>query len=903
MNKLLSVILAVSISSGQSTGVTQLGVPSQNSIDNSPLTVTSIYDIQIASTAGSGDDCYSSSYDGQTVTVSATVTGAENGKYYIKDKDGAWNGVYVYSSSQSPAVGDSVEITAEVDEYYGLTELKNVSAYSTISSGGTVTPTDISTGDLTGGCSATGEQWEGVLVKLTNVTVTAVPDNNNQWYVNDGSGACQIDDGMFQYTPTSGQTFDLIVGIVDYGYSEYGVNPRSGDDIVQNVNAPVVAEPTITPAEPTSDDAVSISVKVSYGSAISSVVLDYTVSDGTSGQLSMTASGDTYSASISAQAAWTSVKFTITATAGNGTSTKSQEYTYSVSGASVPDVFISEYAEGSSNNKYLEIYNGTSAAIDMSLFSLSTCSNGCDATGEFDYPNNVEFASGTQLASGDVYIIHHGSADQTIKDQGDQTFTYLSNGDDIMALTLAGATASSYTIVDIIGEMGDDPGSGWAVAGVDNATKDHTLVRKASVTSGNTNWTASAGTSADDSEWIVYDKDTWDYIGSHSQNVNAFSVSVTTVSPDFIADNTEIEIKAELVPNTGSIASATIHYGTGTTMLNTTAMYLESGDTWIGTIPAQDGNSVLQFKVAAKDDSGNESSSTAQSVLVASSTPNDISDIHSNLEEGKIVTIQGIVTIGSGLLTTSTTKAYIQDGSGRGLNLFDSALIDLKRGDELRVVGYVEKYYSTVEVIDFAFETLSTGKTLPTPIQVTTSDANSSDWEGTLISLRGYISAIDSISTSGAKLTIDDNSGPTYVMIWNSTGLNGFDYSVGKYMKFTGVGSQYGENYQLLVAYEDDLVLSIHDTGTIPNQFILHPAYPNPFNPTTTISYSMDIAGMVDLEVHDVSGRIVFSIKQNFVPAGTHQTVWNASSLASGIYFIRLRHNANYAIQKVMMLK
>ena len=46
MNKLLSVIIAVSISSGQSTGVTQLGVPSQNSIDNSPLTVTSIYDIQ-----------------------------------------------------------------------------------------------------------------------------------------------------------------------------------------------------------------------------------------------------------------------------------------------------------------------------------------------------------------------------------------------------------------------------------------------------------------------------------------------------------------------------------------------------------------------------------------------------------------------------------------------------------------------------------------------------------------------------------------------------------------------------------------------------------------------------------------------------------------------------------------
>ena len=52
--------------------------------------------------------------------------------------------------------------------------------------------------------------------------------------------------------------------------------------------------------------------------------------------------------------------------------------------------------------------------------------------------------------------------------------------------------------------------------GVTNATKDHVLVRKASVQVGNVDWGTSAGTTADDSEWIVLDIDTWDNLGSHT---------------------------------------------------------------------------------------------------------------------------------------------------------------------------------------------------------------------------------------------------------------------------------------------------------------------------------------------------------------------------------------------------
>ena len=73
------------------------------------------------------------------------------------------------------------------------------------------------------------------------------------------------------------------------------------------------------------------------------------------------------------------------------------------------------------------------------------------------------------------------------------------------------------SLIDIIGtQTGGDPGSGWDVAGVANATKDHTLVRKSSVSAGNTDWSSSAGTTSSNSEWTVYDLHTWSYLGSHT---------------------------------------------------------------------------------------------------------------------------------------------------------------------------------------------------------------------------------------------------------------------------------------------------------------------------------------------------------------------------------------------------
>lgn len=195
-------------------------------------------------------------------------------------------------------------------------------------------------------------------------------------------------------------------------------------------------------------------------------------------------------------------------------------------------LYFSEYAEGGANNKYLEIYNPTGSTIDLSGYAYPNCNNGCDLENEFDYWN--EFEPGAMIGPGEVYIIAHGSSVQSILDLADEIHSYLSNGDDFYALVQG--TSTSYTVIDKIGDFGPDPGSGWAVADDTNGTQNQTLVRKSSVTQGNTDWVASAGTDAASSEWEVYAQDTFTYLGA--------APGTTTLSTDISK-----QIQFSLYPN------------------------------------------------------------------------------------------------------------------------------------------------------------------------------------------------------------------------------------------------------------------------------------------------------------------------------------------------------------------
>ena len=79
--------------------------------------------------------------------------------------------------------------------------------------------------------------------------------------------------------------------------------------------------------------------------------------------------------------------------------------------------------------------------------------------------------------------------------------------------------------------------------------------------------------------------------------------------------------------------------------------------------------------------------------------------------------------------------------------------------------------------------------------------------------------------------------------------------------------------------------------------------YPNPFNPSTTISFSVGMYGYTSLRVYDIMGREVATLVNETRSAGSYEAIWNASKFASGVYFSRLESNGKVQIQKLVLIK
>lgn len=217
--------------------------------------VLTCYDIQYT-TSTNGD----SPYMGQSVTVQGIVTmdryytGSSSSNYrgfFISDSGGGpWSGLFIYTNSYFPAVGDLVRLTGTIIEYYGFTEMSPVTSYQVISQGNPLPePSLVSTGSLTS--QSTGEQWESVFVKVQNVSVTSLPNTYQEFYVTDGTGAAQIDNQGMPWGHSwtgiqQGQSFAEIRGVVDYSYNTFAINPRSDLDLIQDYNSVNLAVPNLT---------------------------------------------------------------------------------------------------------------------------------------------------------------------------------------------------------------------------------------------------------------------------------------------------------------------------------------------------------------------------------------------------------------------------------------------------------------------------------------------------------------------------------------------------------------------------------------------------------------------------------------------------------------------------------
>ena len=186
------------------------------------------------------DPSGASPYQGQTVTVYGVVT-AGNEEYvrtplsngfFIQDSTGPWHGILVYTTSYDVKRGDSVRVTGTVQEYYGRTEI-NASSVTILAHRREIPgPYSVTTGEIRTGAS-TAESFEGVLVRVTDAWVVNPDLGYGEWSISDGSGAVRVDDAAnYYYTPQMGDTFRYLVGVLDYSFSNFKIEPRRRGDLL-----------------------------------------------------------------------------------------------------------------------------------------------------------------------------------------------------------------------------------------------------------------------------------------------------------------------------------------------------------------------------------------------------------------------------------------------------------------------------------------------------------------------------------------------------------------------------------------------------------------------------------------------------------------------------------------------
>mmetsp|Transcript_67712 Transcript_67712/g.180276 ORF Transcript_67712/g.180276 Transcript_67712/m.180276 type:complete len:469 (+) Transcript_67712:35-1441(+) len=157
-------------------------------------------------------------------------------------------------------------------------------------------------------------------------------------------------------------------------------------------------------------------------------------------------------------------------------------------------LLISEYVEGASFDKAIEVFNPTQAPVPLQHWSLRIARNGGDWTGIVEFPS-------VDLGPGQVFVVAHTRSRFAEANLTSSALNF--NGNDAVGLALCDE------VVDVVGVSGKEA----SAAGVSKATKDHVLERKAGIRTPSS-WTASAGTGADDSQWVVRSR-TAHTLGAH----------------------------------------------------------------------------------------------------------------------------------------------------------------------------------------------------------------------------------------------------------------------------------------------------------------------------------------------------------------------------------------------------
>jgi len=112
-----------------------------------------------------------------------------------------------------------------------------------------------------------------------------------------------------------------------------------------------------------------------------------------------------------------------------------------------------------------------------------------------------------------------------------------------------------------------------------------------------------------------------------------------------------------------------------------------------------------------------------------------------------------------------------------------------------------------------------------------------------------------------------------------------------------------GVGYTFFLDEASLLEIDNEEASLLPSTMLLHQNFPNPFNASTTIHFSLTQASELSLSLYDIQGRFLGVINQGYYTAGEHQLSWLADDLASGVYFLHLKSETETLVQRITLLK